>query len=113
MPPVIWWAIWGSLLAMVFVIGGIFLREPGMGALPWFVALGPLALGAILRFIFLPKAPNRRGGFVLFVIGISMCEMTALIGVVAANQNRETLLLLALLGIVVYMPTFLKKIPAA
>lgn len=111
-PPLVWWAIWVSLLVMVFVIGGIFLNRPGLGSLPWFIALGPLALGMLLRFKLLLKAPHRRAGFVLFIIGMSMCEMTALVGVLAADQNRETLLLLALLGIVMHMPTFLKKLPA-
>lgn len=110
-PPLAWWAIWVSLLVMVFVIGGVFLKSPGFAALPWFVALGPLGMAMILRFKFLLKAPHRRAGFVLFVIGMSMCEMTALIGVLAADQHRETLLLLALLGIVMHMPTFLKKLP--
>ena len=111
-PAVVWWAIWASLLGMVFVIGGKFLNEPAMGSLPWFVALVPFCASMLLRFLLLPKATARRKAFVLFILGISMSEMTGLIGVLAANEKRETLLLLALLGIVVHMPTFLKKLPA-
>ena len=113
-PLIVWWVIWVSLLAGVIVIGTQFGDfDSTVSNIPWFIALPPLFMGMLIRFIVLPRATARRKAFPLFIVGLAMCESTGLLSVFLVTENRPTLLLLSLLGIVIYMPTFVRKIPAA
>lgn len=108
-PPLVFWSVWVVMLVGVLVVGSLFLNPEAGGQMPWLVSLGPLFLGLLARFLLLPRIPSRRRAFPIFIIGISMCEMCAILGVFVAQENQQTLLLLGLLGIVTYMPTFLRR----
>ncbi len=112
-PPLVWWTVWASMLGLVMVVGGLLRDQPSIASLPWVMALGPLILGMMMRFLMLPRATNRNKAYVIFIVGLSLCEMTGFLGIFATDQHQDTLLLLALLGIVVHMPTFLRKLPPA
>ena len=113
-PLIVWWIIWASLLGGVILIGSKFGDFDGVpSGIPWFIALPPLFMGMFIRFIVLPRMTERRKALPLFIAGLAMCESTAIIGIFGGAENQSALLLLSLLGIVTYMPTFVRKIPAA
>ncbi len=110
--PAVFWIIWATLLVGVFVIGGIFGDREPAGGVPWIIALGPLVAGLLVRFFLIPRIPTRGKVFPVFIMGLALCESCGVLGVFLASEQRETLLLLSLLGIVTYMPTFVRKLPA-
>jgi FtsH-binding integral membrane protein len=103
----VWWVIWfgilSSLLVLHFVMPPI---DSGLAPAVAFVGLMPLTISAVIRWVVLPKVRDLRQGLVLFVVGLASAEACGLFGKLTGGENAESLLLLGLLGVVQFMPTF-------
>jgi FtsH-binding integral membrane protein len=102
-----WWVIWfgilSSLLGFHFVMPPI---DTGLAPTVAFVGLVPLTVSAVIRWVVLPKVTDLRVGLVLFLVGLGSAEACGLLGKFTGGENAESLLLLGLLGVVQFMPTF-------
>jgi hypothetical protein len=113
-PLILWWVIWGSLLigyAGIYVALGRGPVQPtpaGQHPLFGVIGMGPLFLSIVIRWLLLPRAGSYGAAFVLFIVGITMAEAGGLLGVFLGGVYRNDLALLAVLGIVQFVPVFAK-----
>ncbi len=107
-PAVVWWIIWGALLFGVFVMGK-FLSPIEGAALPWFLPAAPLVAGLALRFAVLPRFTSRAKAFPMFIAGLSLCEGCGVLATTLGGEHHTLFMSLSLVGIVLHMPTFLKR----
>ncbi|MES2475690.1 MAG: hypothetical protein V4640_07910 [Verrucomicrobiota bacterium] len=109
-PRVIFWVIWFALLSGVlmihFVIPGSRPVSDGDASPLWLVAVLPLAISALVRWLVLPKIPTAQAALPVFIIGMALAEAAAFAGIFIFPAHRMELVVLGILGIVQFMPLF-------
>ncbi len=115
-PPVVWWVIWSALLAGVVVIyvflGRGPLPPPVSNPFPHLVGLVPLFISVLLRWLVLPKQRDPAKALVLFILGASLGEACAILGVFLGGPLRDELFVLGALGLVQWMPLYARALTA-
>lgn len=110
-PEKVWWVIWFVLLSNPF-IATTFLKKAKISAespLPWQIALLPFAVAMVIRWGVLPRVTRAELGFVLFIVGLAMCEMPTYLGIFIFPHGSQELFAATVVGIAMYVPTFAKR----
>ena len=109
----IWWLVWVALLiGILFIyieigISKVIYDDPDMTM--DYLGLQPLIVSVIIRWVVLPRLTHARAAFQLFIIGIVLAESASYIGLFLAQQWKEELFFLGLLGMIQFVPVFLKR----
>lgn len=102
---IFWSGITFGLLVVYFVI-----RDPiaAPGGPVGYVAIPPVFLSVLIRFVLLPKITGWQRGWPLFVIGMALAEGTALLGkFLWGPQEAAVLFGTALFVLLLYCPRWL------
>lgn len=111
----VWWIIWGSLLAglgLIYVVSGPA-RGPAVPAenpLTDLSGLVPLFLSIIIRWLVLPRYTEAPKAFVMFVLGLALAEGCGLLGLFFGGPYRDDLFVLGLLGIGQFVPFYARRL---
>lgn len=109
-PLLIWWILWFSILSglvilFFFLRGGSSAPAGGLAYLP----LLPLSFGAFVRWVLLPKAKSAPQALPLFLIGLALSEACGILSFVLVPEMRNTYFILALLGVIQFVPVFASR----
>ena len=109
MPAPVWWVLWvgitGGLVLMYTLLAHA--APPVDAELPEFlpyVLATPLLLSCVIRWLLLPRVTSRQKAFPLFIAGMALAEGSGLLGILLGGQNRDTLVVLAFLGLLQFAP---------
>ncbi len=111
----IWWIIWATIFAGLIVVycflgrGPLPPAVPGAHPLAGLAGLVPLFVSIIIRWLVLPRSPEPRGAFVMFIIGLALAEGCGLLGIFIGGPYREDLFVLGVLGIAQFVPLNARK----
>ena len=113
----LWWILWGAILVGLCVIYfAVAFRtpmpQPAANPFANLVGLVPLFVSIVIRWLVLPRYAEAPKAFVMFVIGLSLAEGCGIIGIFTAGPYRDDLFVLAVLGIVQFMPMYARKLYA-
>lgn len=111
----IFWLIWGSILAGLVVIYAFLGQgpvKPVVAAdLPVNLAgIVPLFVSIIIRWLLLPRFHDFSRVLPVYIIGLALAEACGLLGVVLGGPYRESLFVLGVLGVTSYVPLFAKRL---
>ena len=111
----IFWIVWGSILAGLVVIYLLLGRgpvKPVVAAdLPVNLAgVVPLFVSTIVRWLVLPRCTDLRRAFPVFIVGLVLAEACGLMGVFLGGPYRDSLFLLGVLGVMSYVPLFARRL---
>ena len=112
----VWWTLWGTILAGLLVIYWFLGRGPQApvvpGANPFSNLIGfvPLFVSIIIRWLVLPRYTEPVPAFVMFIIGLSLAEACGMLGIFLGGPYRDSLFVLGVLGITQYVPFYAKKL---
>lgn len=112
---VVFWAIWFALLSGVLVMN--FAIAPpewsqisrSLASPLWWVAVLPLALSAVVRWLVLPRFTTTQAALPVFIIGLALAESAAIAGMFVFDHHRAELVVLGLLGIGQFLPIFTNR----
>lgn len=111
----IWWIIWGAVLAGLVVIyqflgrGPLPPAAPGANPLAGLAGLVPLFVSIIIRWLVLPRSTAPGPAFAMFIIGLSLAEACGLLGIFLGGPYREDLFVLGVLGVAQFVPLYARK----
>ena len=111
----IFWIIWGSILAGLIVIY-VFLGQkpvkPVVAAdLPVNLAgIVPLFVSIVIRWLVLPRCRDFTRVLPFYVVGLALAEACGLLGIFLGGPYRESLFVLGVLGVTSYVPLFAKRL---
>lgn len=111
----IFWIIWGSILAGLVVIYAFLGRgpvKPVVAAdLPVNLAgLVPLFLSIIIRSLLLPRCQGLSRVLPIYIVGLALAEACGLLGIFLGGPYRESLFVLGVLGVTSYVPLFVNRL---
>ncbi len=115
---VIWAALQVGLVVIYFILGDTagsrdateheaIVRTESM---TWMVALLPLAISGVIRWLVLPSRNSIEQVFPFFIAGIALAESCGVIGTVMYPDRKSGLLVLGLIGIWQFIPFFAKRL---
>lgn len=109
-PLLIWWIFWLGLTAGL-VAQRVFLKlDTGTPAAALgYIALAPLAVSAVIRFLVLPRMKIRAKAFPIFVVGMATAEACGLLGLVLGGEHRDTFVGIGLGMLLIYAPFFARN----
>ena len=108
-PIIVWWVLWfamtnGLILQRVFLGRG--LHDAGdLG----FIAVIPLVMSAVIRFVVLPRMKTKQKALPLFLAGLATAEACGLIGVLLGGEHRDPLFGAGLVMMLLYIPLFARN----
>lgn len=115
---IVLWALWISMVNAIvlyqFLLGrGLPLGSDPVGSPPHpvaLVAVGQIALATLVRWLFLPRATTTGKVLVAMILGLSLCEGAALLGVLlvpdALPGTRLAVWLASLVGALQFAPLY-------
>jgi len=112
----VWWTIWGSILAGLVLVYAVLGRSPlpadaaPRQSLTGMIGIVPLFLSIILRWLVLPRRREPRSAFILFVTGVALAEACGILGIFLGGPYRDELFVLGVLGIAQYVPLFARQL---
>ena len=110
-PPVlVWWVLWFAMTNGLILLRVFLANELGedFGALA-FIAVVPLVLSALIRFLLLPRMKTKLKAFPVFIVGLATAEACGLLGVLLGGENRDTLFGAGLVMLLLYIPLFARN----
>jgi len=106
----VWWIMWFGLLSSVLAIHFIIPVVPGREITPagalTYVPLVPLFLGCAVRWLLLPRLGKQEHALAVFLMGLALCEGCAILGIFLVPEMRSTYVVLAVIGVLQFMPVF-------
>jgi hypothetical protein len=113
--PIVFWVIWFALLSGVIVMT-LFIPAPEKPLIPgiagtpiWLLAVVPLAISALIRWLVLPRAANLQAALPVFIIGMALAESAAIAGLLVFPDRRIELIVLGMIGIAQFAPVFVAR----
>lgn len=113
----IWWVLWGSILAGLVLIYLFFAQGrplpanlPAQESLTGLIGLVPLFISIVIRWLVLPRSREPNRAFVLFIVGVSLAEACGILGIFLGGPYRDSLFVLGVLGVTQYVPFYAKKL---
>lgn len=110
---IVWWILWGAIFGAQIVFYFIFAHgrelpkdQTQQQQLFGLVALGPLLVSIVIRWLVLPRLTDIRRAFVLFIVGLAMAEGCCIFGLFLGGALRDELFLVGLFGIAQFLPIF-------
>ncbi len=113
-PLLIWWIIWGAILAGLVLLYLFLGRGPvkpvsETGDLLFsLVGLVPLFVSIVIRWLVLPRYDDLSKAFPLFIVGLALAEASGILGIFLGGAYKDDLFVLGVLGIAQYVPFFAK-----
>ncbi len=113
-PLTTWWVLWAAFQAGIFmfyfVLGGAPPRTtPADPSFFWLAAVIPFAGSVVIRWGALPRVKRSPQAFQLFIVGISLAEVTCFLGLFIFPEAKLQLFSLSALGIFQYLPIFARR----
>jgi len=109
----IWWIIWFGVFSGLGVVYFVFGRRelvPMDASSPiGLVALGPLVMSALVRWLLLPRIRDIKMALPIFVIGLGLAEGAGVLAVLLGGAYRNELVLLSALAVLQFIPIFAVK----
>lgn len=109
---VTWWITWAAILGglpMFFVFlqptGGLA-SGGGLNQSLWPLALFPFVLGAVVRWVILPRMTSAQVALPVFVVGMALSETCCFLGTFLFPAARNELFAASTVGILQYLPRF-------
>ena len=111
----VFWIIWGSILAglaVIYVFLGRGPVKPIVAAdLPVNLAgVVPLFVSTIIRWLVLPRCSDLRRAFPVYIVGLALAEVCGIMGIFLGGPYRDSLFVLGVLGVTSYVPLFAKRL---
>ena len=111
----IFWMIWGSILAGLVVIYAVLGQgpvKPVVAAdLPVNLAgIVPLFVSIVIRWLVLPRCQGFSRVLPIYIVGLALAEACGLLGIFLGGPYRESLFVLGVLGVTSYAPLFVKRL---
>jgi hypothetical protein len=111
-PAAIWWILWAATLSALVAFYTVLKpsspdqSSAGLRFLPLF----PFIAAVVVRWLLLPRFRQRARAFPIFVIGLSLAEACALMGIFLVPDLRTLYFILAIVGLLQYVPIFLASL---
>ena len=112
----VWWVLWGSILAGLVVLYLVLVRGkplpanlPDSTALTGLAGVVPLFVSIIIRWLVLPRYTEMARALALFIVGMALAEGCGIIGMFFGGPYRDELFVLGVLGVAQYMPFFARN----
>ena len=108
-----WWLVWSAFLMGILLIyieigiSKVIYEDPDVSM--GFLAFQPLIVSVIIRWLVLPRLTRAKAAFQLFIVGIVMAEVSSLIAFFLVEQWKEELFFLGVLGMIQFVPVFIKR----
>jgi hypothetical protein len=115
-PLAVWWLLCGAFLVSLGVAWAVaaFLPFPVLGPQknPFLNLIGliPLFISIVVRWLVLPRYAAPTQAFPMFVVGLALAEVSGLVGLFTGGPYRDDLAVLAVLGILQFMPLFVRRL---
>lgn len=111
----VFWIIWGAILIALCTIYLVLGRGPvPQASTPnlavVLIAMAPLFVSIVIRWLVLPRASQSGPALALFIAGLALSEGCGFIGIFLGGAYRDHLFVLGLLGVIAYMPIFVKRL---
>lgn len=114
---IVWWILWLTFQTGIgffyYFLGGVGGRAPAAGAdgdsSLWLIALGPLFLSVVMRWVFVERTVQAQRALAFFILGIAMAESVCFIGLFLAPAHKLELFILSALGIAQFIPVFASR----
>lgn len=115
-PLLLWWILWfgilGGMLTFRIVLAGqeneADAVEGEVNALRY-LAIGPLAISSLLRWLVLPRLQDRGKALVVYIAGLALAEGSGLLGLFLGGVLRESFFVLGVLGVMQWIPVFARR----
>ncbi len=108
-PPQVWWAVWAALMGSVIMLRVVIGPGSGTASAPALIALGPLVVAAVARFLVLPRFKTPAKAFPFFVAGLAAAEGAGIIGLFLGGRNADTFIGLSLVMMGLYAPVLVLR----
>jgi len=110
----VFWILWGSILAglcaiYLFLGRGPIKPGPTPNLTAVLFAMAPLLVSIVIRWLVLPRMAGAGPVLGMFIAGLALSEACGLIGIFLGEAYRDSLFMVGLLGVVSYMPVFVKR----
>lgn len=111
----IWWIIWGGVLAGLCLIYFFVARATPPDApvlselLINLIGFVPLFLSIVIRWLVLPRYEDPARALVVFIVGMALAEACGILGIFLGGPYRDAFFVLGILGVTQYMPFYAKK----
>lgn len=110
-----WWIIWGAILAGLVILYVVFGRGPlkavdGKDLLVNLVAVVPLFVSIVIRWLVLPRFSGLNRALPMFIAGVALAEACGIMGIFIGGPYRDALWFLGVLGVAQYVPFFAHRL---
>ena len=112
---IIWWSIWGGVLAGLFLVylalGRAAPKPLAPGANPFIgvVGLVPLFVSIVIRWLVLPRFTDLKQAFPLFIVGLALADACGFLGIFLGGPYKGQVFVLGVLGVAQFMPFFARQ----
>ncbi|HEY9249603.1 MAG TPA: hypothetical protein VIO38_10740 [Rariglobus sp.] len=98
-----------GLIIQRFFLGRSSIAAPADSAGLAYIALAPLVVSALIRFIVLPRLKTKQKAFPLFIVGLGTGEACGLLGLLLGGGSRDALFAAGLIMLLLYIPLFARN----
>jgi hypothetical protein len=95
-----------GLLLVKLVLKPVAAGHDSAGNFIAYIGFAPLLVSGVLRWLVFPGKHEAGKALVIFIVGLSMAEGCAILGLVLGGELREELFVLGTLGVLQWIPLF-------
>lgn len=106
----VWTVIFAGLVAAYLVVARKPLDPPAANPFQNLVAIIPLFVSIVVRWLVLPRYSDAKRAFPMFVAGLALAEACGYLGLFTGGPYRQDFVLLSSLGIIQYMPFYARRL---
>ena len=110
----IWWIVWGGVLAglvVIYLVIGRGLAKPAEAGdvLVNLAGVVPLFVSIVIRWLVLPRYDDLQRAFPIYIVGLALAEGCGILGIFLGGPYRDDLFVLGVLGVAQFVPIFAKR----
>jgi hypothetical protein len=111
----VWWILWFGILSGMLTFRIVLAGQENDDAVEgqvnaWrYLAIVPLAISSLLRWLVLPRLQDRGNALVVYIAGLALAEGSGLLGLFLGGVLRESFFVLGVLGVLQWMPLFSRR----
>jgi hypothetical protein len=106
------WILWFGFLSSVFFLnaflGGGEKSDSIAGIVAVVLLVGPISASTLIRWIIIPKMRDAQAVIPFFVIGMALAESLVMFGCFLVPSKQSIFAVVAALGVIQYIPIFIK-----